>query len=344
MSVAKELKVALLGNSEQIAAQLATAATPSNQNVEAYNALLQGVFYHNRHTAEDTRKAIGYYEEAVRLDPRYALAYAKLSIAAVNLVVGYAQAAPKEREELIAKGRALAKLALELDPNLAEAHAAQGGLLRLLDFNFPAAEVEYRRAVELAPENAGTNNNLATLLATLGRLDEAVALRRRAITLEPLHGAFYFDLAADLTALGRDDEAEAALRKAIELHPQSAQNYAWLAQIAISRGKPRLAVELAKQETDPVWRTYALALAHFANGERAEADAALKKLIAENADDAGSQIGEVYAMRKEPEKMFEWLEHAWTAHDSGVNDLLDNRFLLAYKTISASSPSRKKSE
>ena len=91
-AVAKELKVALLGNSEQVAAQLATAATPSNQNVEAYNALLQGIFYHNRHTAEDTRKAIGYYEEAVRLDPRYALAYAKLSIAAVNLLVGYAPA------------------------------------------------------------------------------------------------------------------------------------------------------------------------------------------------------------------------------------------------------------
>ena len=77
-AVAKQLKVALLGNNGQVA-QLATAATPSNQNVEAYNALLQGNFYFNRRTAEDPRKAIGYYEEAIRLDPRYALAYAKLS-------------------------------------------------------------------------------------------------------------------------------------------------------------------------------------------------------------------------------------------------------------------------
>ena len=83
-AVAKQLKVALLGNNGQ-AAQLTTAATPSNQNVEAYNALLQGNFYFNRRTAEDFRKAIGYYEEAIRLDPRYALAYAKLSIAAVSL-------------------------------------------------------------------------------------------------------------------------------------------------------------------------------------------------------------------------------------------------------------------
>ena len=64
----------------------------------------------------------------------------------------------------------------------------------------------------------------------------------------------------------------------------------YLAIIQILRGKSGAAVELAKQETDPFWRTYALALAHFANGDRAEADAALKKLIDEDADDAGSQI------------------------------------------------------
>jgi hypothetical protein len=88
---------------------------------------------------------------------------------------------------------------------------------------------------------------------------------------------------------------------------------------------------LAKQETDPFWRTFALALAHFANGQRAEADAALKKLIDENADDGGSQIAEVYALRKGPDKMFEWLEHALTTHDAGVAEMLYNPFLLAYK-------------
>ena len=104
-----------------------------------------------------------------------------------------------------------------------------------------------------------------------------------------------------------------------------------LAIIQILRGNPGAAVKLAKQETDPFWRTYALALAHFANGDRAEADAALKKLIDEDAEDAGSQIATVYALRKEPEKMFEWLEHAWTTHDGGVTELLYNPFLRAYK-------------
>src|SRR5947207_4795351 len=109
-AVAKQLKVALLGSNGQ-AAPLTTAATPSNQNVEAYNALLQGNFYSNRFTAEDTSKAIGYYEEAIRLDPRYALAYARLEAAALNLATNYAPLPTKEREELIAKARAAAKRA-----------------------------------------------------------------------------------------------------------------------------------------------------------------------------------------------------------------------------------------
>ena len=96
------------------------------------------------------------------------------------------------------------------------------------------------------------------------------------------------------------------------------------------RGNPKRAVELAKQETDPFWRTYALALAHFANGDRAEADAALKKLIDEDAEDADGQIAEVYALRKETEKMFEWLEHGWATHDPGVAEVLSDPFLRPY--------------
>src|SRR6201993_691764 len=94
-AVAKQLKVTLLGNNGQTA-QLTTAATPSNQNVEAYNALLQGNFYYNRTTADDTRRAISYYKEAIRIDPRYALAHAQLSLAANDLGVTYVSIATKE--------------------------------------------------------------------------------------------------------------------------------------------------------------------------------------------------------------------------------------------------------
>jgi tetratricopeptide (TPR) repeat protein len=127
------------------------------------------------------------------------------------------------------------------------------------------------------------------------------------------------------------DKADAALHKAIELQPQAAQNYCYLAIVQILRGKPAAAVELAKQERDTFWRTYALALAQSAQGDRAEADAALKKLIDEDADDGGIQIASVYALHKEPDKVFEWLEHAWATHDSGVAEMLEDPFLLAYK-------------
>src|SRR5438046_2684312 len=113
-------------------------------------------------------------------------------------------------------------------------------------------------------------------MSALGRLDEAVALGQRAIVLEPLRGGSHFSLAFSLRALGRYDEAEAALRKVIALQPQSAQNYEQLAVIQILRGKPGAAVELAKQETDPFWRTYGLAGAHCASRARPDGGGADK--------------------------------------------------------------------
>jgi TolB-like protein len=134
-SVAKALKVALLGKNGQTE-PLATAATPLTQNVEAYNAFLQGNYYSRRLTVDDVRKAIGYYEEAIRLEPRYALAYAKLTIQAGALANNYSLE-NKEKQEVTARARAAAERALLLDPNLAEAHMAKGYVLHLFDFDLP---------------------------------------------------------------------------------------------------------------------------------------------------------------------------------------------------------------
>src|SRR5213076_2241307 len=159
---------------------------------------LAGNFYANQRTAEDYRKAIGYYQEAIRLDPRYALAYAKLSVAAQNLALRYGIDGPREVEELIATARASAKRSLELDPNLANAHSARGVTLFTIDCNFVEAEAEFRRALELTPQNAHVTANLAALMLQLGRLDEAVALGQRAIALEPLGGAAHYNFARSL--------------------------------------------------------------------------------------------------------------------------------------------------
>jgi serine/threonine-protein kinase len=156
-----------------------------------------------------------------------------------------------------------------------------------------------------------------------------------AIRLDPRYALAYAKLSDAPVTLASNFSGSIATREGgaegDEVQPQAATSYAQLAIIQILRGKSGAAVEFAKKETDPFWRTYALALAHFANGDRAEADAALKKLIDENADSGASQIAQVYALRKEPDKMFEWLEHGWPTNDPGVAELLGDPFLRAYK-------------
>jgi TolB-like protein/Tfp pilus assembly protein PilF len=327
-AVAGKLQVALLGT--EVAAAQASADAGARENFAAYQAVLQGNFYYQRSTAEDMRKAVDYYSEAVRLDPTYASAWAKMSITVTHLVGNYTSTATPEGKETLARGRRAATTALSLDPLLGDAHRARALLLSHHDFDFVGAEAEFRRAVELEPQSSGSTAGLANLKAVFGRLDEAVALTRRALTLDPLNSGFHLNLANLLASLGRYDEAEATLRQAIELQPQAAQHYQCLAVIAILRGRSADAIRLAKQETDPFWQTFALALAYQAHGDRAQADAALKKLIDEDADDAGSQIASVYALRKEPEKMFHWLERALETHDVGVTSLRVDPFLRTY--------------
>ncbi len=327
-AVAKEMKVTLLGDNAQ-APRLLTAATPSNQNIDAYNALLQGDFYSGRHTADDFRKAIGYYEQAIQFDPGYALAYARLSIITSNLVYNFDNLASKEGQETVAKARAAADRALHLDPNLSEAHLAKGTFLRIIDQNYAAAEEECRRAFELEPQNPGVLLNLALLKAFGGHFEEAVALSEREIALDPL--GMHLNFANYLAAVGRYDEAEATLRKAMVLQPAASQIHMNLARLQLQRGHPDAAVESAKKEADPFFRTFSLAAAYFANGNQAEADAQLKKMIDEDAQDAGSQIASIYALRKEPDKMFEWLERARATHDPGVSEIMIDPFLRTYK-------------
>ena len=327
-SVASQLQVALRANNAQ-EAHAASAATPSNRSVEAYTALLQGGFYEQRRTAADQRKAIAYYEDAIRIDPKYALAYARLSRAATRLHAIFT-VPPGEENALLTKASTAAATALALQPDLGDAHQARGAILQLIDFDLPAAAAEYRRAAELSPQDSPAALSLGIVNASFGRLDEGVAFGKRATLLDPLNSTAYVYLARTLDALGRYDEAEAVLHKAIELQPQAAQSYCELAMVQVLRGHPAAAVDLAKQETDRFWRTYALAITHYANGDRAEADAALKALLDDYADSGAFQIAQVYAQRKEADKVFEWLDHGFTTHDPGVTTLRYATFVSGY--------------
>jgi TolB-like protein/Tfp pilus assembly protein PilF len=323
VAVTEQLKIKLLG------APAKSDAAPSNDNLAAYNALQQGTFYFALSTEEGTRKATEFFGEAVRLDPRYALAYANLSFAWRQLAATWLGGA--EANEAYAKARNAAQTVLSLAPNLAAAHGALGFVLLTPDLDFAAAEAEFRTAEKLAPADAGPKNNLGVVFAAQGRLKEAENMMRQTLALDPLGVTRYLNLARILIAGGRYDEAEAVLRKAIELQPTAARQHAYLTIIDVLRGNAASALHDAQLEPQGFWRDYALALAQQAQSDHATADAALQTLIDSDAVSGPFQIAAVYGLRKEPDKMFAWLERAYTEHDSGLTQLLVTPFILTYK-------------
>jgi serine/threonine-protein kinase len=322
-AVTDQLKIKLLG------APAKSDAAPSNDNLAAYNALQQGTFYFRLSTEEGTRKATEFYGEAIRLDPRYALAYAQLSAAWRQLAATWLGGA--EANEAYAKARNAAQTALSLAPDLAAAHEALGFVLVTPDLDFAAAEAEFRKAEKLAPADAGAKFAVSFLFAAQGRLVEAENIMRQTLALDPLGVTRYLNLARILIGGGRYDEAEATLRKAIELQPAAARLHAYLTMLDVLRGNAAAALQDAQLEPKGFWQYYALALAQQAQSDRATADAALQKLLNEDAVSGPFQIAAVYGLRKEPDKMFEWLERAYTEHDPGLTQLLVTPFILTYK-------------
>jgi TolB-like protein/Flp pilus assembly protein TadD len=323
VAVTDQLKIKLLGASAK------SDAAPSNDNLAAYNALQQGTFYLRLSTEEGTRKATEFYGEAIRLDPNYALAHANLSSAWRQL--GATWLGGTEANEAYAKARNEAHVALSLAPNLSAAHEALGFVLLTPDLDFAGADAEFRKAEKLAPADAAPKNARSYSFAAEGRLAEAENLARQALTLDPLGVTRYLNLARILIGGGRYDEAEAALGKARALQPAAARQHVYLTIIDILRGNTAAALQDAQLEPPGFWRDYALALAAQGQSDRAAADAALQKLIHEDAVNGPFQIAAVYGLRKEPDKMFEWLDRAYTARDSGLTQLLVTPFILTYK-------------
>jgi len=326
-AVADALKARLL--STDIAA--AQSDRPPSGKVEAYQALLQGNFYANRRTAPDVKIAIRHYQQALALDPGYALAYAKVSQMQSSLLTNYLPPPPGESRRLALAARQNAERALQLAPQLSKAHLARGTVLDYLDGDLLNAEAEYRQAVALAPQDAQAIRTLATLQRNLGQYDAGTAGLRHATELDPLSAAAWQNLSLGMLASGRNGEAEIAIRKALDLNPQALGYRGYLAVILALQGKSAEAVATAGQEQDPFWRNWGLAMVHELNGERAKSEPCLQQLIARNADDAAMQIAMVYAVRKQPDEMFRWLEHARETGDPGIFELRSMPFVVDYR-------------
>jgi TolB-like protein/Tfp pilus assembly protein PilF len=324
-AVAEALKTKLLPG-EHAAEQ---SQRPPSGNLEAYNALLEGRFYWSRGSEADLRKAVESYTQATQLDPPYAFAWSELSRVWAGLGGEYLEGAPAQ--EAFNKARAAADRALALSPELAAAHLARGYLLQVADFDWRGAETEFRRALELAPNDGAATFNLGGQLATFGEVAQAIELTRQALVTEPLRANWYNWLAMYLSGLNRLNEAERAVRRALELQPAAAPYHETLAIIEIQRGDAQAALAAAQQEPLGDWQDIALALARQIGSDQSAADAALRTLIEKDANGSAYQIAQVYALRNDAKATFEWLDRAWNNRDVGIEYLLFDPFILRYK-------------
>jgi len=310
-AVAASLELTLLGKDT-------TAANASTQNVEAHNAYLQGHFYFARRNVEDYRKAISFFDQAIRLDPDYALAYAERAEAWTFI----GDLNPVHKKEAWAAAKRDAEKAVEVGPNLAEAHSALGWVRFFSEWKFAEGLAELKRARELAPANATANDLLARVLIYVNQLAEAEKLARQATELDPLAYLARGNLARILLAEGKLDEADSEARKSAELQPTGAGNHRWQVVVAVLRGDGETALREAQLEPNEGYHRFELALAYYARGDRAAADAALADMVANDRNLLAYQIAEVYAWRGETDKAFEWLQISYDNHDTGLLGLL----------------------
>jgi serine/threonine-protein kinase len=320
-AVAEQMKVRLLGEKTR------SDAVPSNQNPAAHNAVLQSDFYFQQQTAESIQKAISFAQEAVRLDPNYALAYAKLSQAWRQYGASFATANPEKAYE---EARLAVEKAASLAPDLVEVRKAIGWIWMTPALDFRAAEKEFRRALELSPGDAGAKNALSYSLMAQGRFAEAEQTCREAILLDPLVTVLWYNLGRLAVAAGRYQDADESFRKGLEIQPHAARFHTYLSTLDILLKNPTAALQQAQLEPDAFWREYALTLIQQTQPDRSAADTALRNFSTTYASNGAYQIAVVHALRKEPDEMFRWLDNAYATHDSGLSQLVITPFVFEY--------------
>jgi len=319
-SVVKELRSTLLGEAvdpkaaTEATAQVAAAVKGRASDPEAHRLYLQARHFIDRSTRDDTAKGVEYLRQALDRDQAFALAWAELGRAYGN-EAGSSWTSIGDGSE---QAREAVAHALALEPDLAEGHATLGLIHMVYDWDWRGAAAAYARALELAPGNTVVLRWVGWLAMILGRFDEAIGLCRRAIQQDPLSAAAYLTLGITLDAAGRMAEAEQSYRKVLDLSPQYTGPHAYLALNLIAQGRREEALAEALREPEEWARLMALPIIYHTTGRHAEADAALRELIAKHAKESAYQVAEVYAARGETDLAFEWLDRAYVQRDPGL--------------------------
>jgi len=287
------------------------------ENVEAYQLYLRGRFHIFKLTPPEMNKGISYFQQAIAIDPGYALAYAGLADAYRSLALG-GELLPTE---FLPKAKAAAQKAIEIDETLSEAHTALGMTIFWYDWDWNEAENQFRRALELNPNSAEAHLFYAHLLSNTGRHAEALFEIKLARELDPL---FPFANALEglfLIHAGQTDEALARVQKTVELEPNFWMPYLFASWAYIEKEMYAEAINEARRarKLSPVQTTaisfdgYALAK----SGRRDEARAVLQELLKLSTERfvPPYHIALVYNGLGEQDETFAWLERGFQQRD-----------------------------
>lgn len=306
-------------------------AIPANSrttNSEAYQDYLQGQYFIARgQDKEDLDKALSFADQAVKLDPGFAPAWAQRS----QVLDGLARVALIEPTDGFRRARESAEKAITLDPGLAQGYLALGLVQNNQDWDWEGAGASLKKAGLLEPGSAAVLGNRAYLARKLGRVEEAIGLYKQAIALDPLRANYHLALGYGLYFIGRYEEALDALEKAQELNPQLSSLHLTRGQILLLEGRQQQALAEMEKETGAWEKLSGEALAYHALGRREESDNALKKLIATYQNDAAYQIAEAYAYRGETDKAFQWLDRAIQQRDPGAPESKTNPLMKSLR-------------
>ena len=305
--VANKLRSHLSNSEKQKVSKIPT------ESAEAYLAFLRGRFHWSKRTAKDLEKSVANYEQAIRLDPNFALAYAGLADTYV-LLSGYGVSSPQES---FPRAKEAAQKAIQLDDSLVEAHTSLGYVLFNYDWNFEASEKEMRRAIELNQNYATAHHwyGNANLLA-LGKLQESIASLERAHKLDPLSLIINADLATAYLYAGQFDKAVAQYKKTLELDENFYYAHAYLGRTYMMKGEYENAVA-AYEKAQSLNNDPRLLMLFACNYSRmGKRDEALKKI--EELEKTSRQkyvspyyFALAYTSLGEKDKAFEWLEKAY---------------------------------
>src|SRR5437899_9001399 len=285
------------------------------ENPEAHRLYLLGRYDFGKYSQAGWTSSIRYYEQALKLDPNYALAYCGLAD-----TYAYMGGVMMPSKEAVAKEKELAQRSLELDPELPEAHlslaCAFGGV-----FDWRNAQIEFDRAIEVNPNFAWAYEIYAWFLGGLGRLDEAIAKDKKAIELDQLNSFFQSALAYFLYHARRYDDAIVQIIKTLELDPASTLGRHLLGCCLLWKGDTAGAIaefQRSKIVVTGAWYQGLLGYAYAISGDRPKAEQMLRELeeMAKRQYVSSTAFASIYLGLGEKEKALDWLDKSYQDQES----------------------------